>query len=147
MRVRVVRIDGEQVMIQLPGDKFMTVDWIDFPVTVGQFLDAVDDGSDGRLLFLPAADDQQKIVINNTNTQVQSAPVLMKRYRVGKWLYVGLAILLGTIGAHKFALGKTGMGVLYIVFCWTAIPTLAGFIEGIAAACKTPDAEGYIYFN
>ena len=41
------------------------------------------------------------------------------------------AILLGTFGVHKFYTGKVGMGVLYLVFFWTAIPALVGFIEGI----------------
>ena len=42
-----------------------------------------------------------------------------------------LAILLGGIGVHKFYLGKIGMGILYLLFCWTFIPALAGLIEGI----------------
>ena len=42
-----------------------------------------------------------------------------------------LAILVGSLGIHKFYLGKTGMGVLYLLFCWTGIPGLVAFIEGI----------------
>ena len=42
-----------------------------------------------------------------------------------------LAILLGGIGIHKFYLGKIGMGILYLVFSWTAIPSIVGLIEGI----------------
>jgi TM2 domain-containing membrane protein YozV len=42
-----------------------------------------------------------------------------------------LAILLGHFGVHKFYLGKPGMGILYLLFCWTFIPTILGFIEGI----------------
>jgi TM2 domain-containing membrane protein YozV len=42
---------------------------------------------------------------------------------------VVLALLLGGIGAHKFYLGQTGMGVLYLIFCWTYIPAIVGFIE------------------
>jgi len=42
-----------------------------------------------------------------------------------------LAILLGSIGVHKFYLGRPGMGILYILFCWTFIPSIAGLIEGI----------------
>jgi TM2 domain-containing membrane protein YozV len=42
-----------------------------------------------------------------------------------------LAIFLGWIGVHKFYLGDTGKGVLYLVFFWTGIPAIVGFIEGI----------------
>ncbi len=42
-----------------------------------------------------------------------------------------LAIFLGGFGVHKFYLGRTGMGVLYLLFCWTYIPAFIGFIEGI----------------
>lgn len=42
-----------------------------------------------------------------------------------------LGILLGGIGVHKFYLNKTGLGILYVLFCWTFIPALIGLIEGI----------------
>jgi len=41
------------------------------------------------------------------------------------------AFLLGGIGGHKFYLGSTGLGILYLVFCWTFIPAMIAFIEGI----------------
>jgi TM2 domain-containing membrane protein YozV len=40
-----------------------------------------------------------------------------------------LALFLGTFGAHHFYLHKTGLGILYIVFCWTGVPTIVGFVE------------------
>lgn len=42
-----------------------------------------------------------------------------------------LAILLGDFGVHKFYLGNTGLGVLYLLFCWTLIPGIIGILEGI----------------
>ena len=42
-----------------------------------------------------------------------------------------LGILLGSLGAHKFYLGETGIGVLYLCFFWTGIPGIVGLIEGI----------------
>jgi TM2 domain-containing membrane protein YozV len=41
------------------------------------------------------------------------------------------AFLLGGLGIHKFYLGRIGQGVLYLIFCWTFIPAIIAFIEGI----------------
>ena len=46
-----------------------------------------------------------------------------------------LAILLGGLGIHKFYLHKPLQGVLYILFCWTFIPTIISFIEGVVYLC------------
>ena len=40
-----------------------------------------------------------------------------------------LALFLGGFGVHHFYLRRTGLGILYICFCWTGIPSLLGFIE------------------
>lgn len=50
-----------------------------------------------------------------------------------------LAIFLGGIGVHKFYMGKIGMGILYILFCWTGIPACVGFIEGIIYLCSNDE--------
>lgn len=50
-----------------------------------------------------------------------------------------LAILLGGIGIHKFYLGKIGMGILYVCFCWTGIPAIIGFIEGLLYLCSNDE--------
>jgi len=42
-----------------------------------------------------------------------------------------LALFLGGLGAHKFYLGRTGMGLIYLVFCWTLIPALISLVEAI----------------
>lgn len=41
------------------------------------------------------------------------------------------AFFLGGFGFHKFYLGCTGMGILYLLFCWTFIPSVLGVIEAI----------------
>jgi TM2 domain-containing membrane protein YozV/RNA polymerase subunit RPABC4/transcription elongation factor Spt4 len=48
-----------------------------------------------------------------------------------------LGILLGGLGAHRFYIGDTKMGVLYLCFFWTAIPMIAGIIEGIIYLTKS----------
>lgn len=50
-----------------------------------------------------------------------------------------LGIFLGGIGAHKFYLGNIGMGILYLLFCWTFIPACVGFIEGIIYLCSNDE--------
>jgi len=45
-----------------------------------------------------------------------------------------LALFLGGIGIHKFYLGQTGLGVLYLIFCWTGIPSIIAFIEAFVIA-------------
>ncbi|RDB36679.1 MAG: NINE protein [Spirobacillus cienkowskii] len=42
-----------------------------------------------------------------------------------------LALLLGGVGIHKFYLGKIAAGFLYLLFCWTFIPSIIAFVEGI----------------
>ena len=48
-----------------------------------------------------------------------------------KFVAALLALFLGGFGIHKFYLGKVGWGIAYLLFCWTFIPALVGFIEGI----------------
>lgn len=42
-----------------------------------------------------------------------------------------LAFFMGGFGIHKFYLGEGGKGVLFLLFCWTAIPSICGFIDFI----------------
>jgi TM2 domain-containing membrane protein YozV len=48
-----------------------------------------------------------------------------------------LAIFLGGFGVHKFYLARPFQGILCILFCWTFIPAIIGFIEGIAYLCMS----------
>jgi len=66
----------------------------------------------------------------NMNDQ-QRAFFYQEYARMKKDEVVGVlfALLLGCFGIHKFYMGETGWGILYIVFSWTGIPALLGLIE------------------
>lgn len=42
-----------------------------------------------------------------------------------------LALLCGGLGIHKFYLNKPGIGLLYMLFVWTFIPSLIAGIEAL----------------
>ena len=50
-----------------------------------------------------------------------------------------LALFLGWLGIHKFYLGKVALGVLYLVFFWTAIPGFIAWIEAILYLLKSDE--------
>ena len=56
-----------------------------------------------------------------------------------------LAIFLGGLGAHHFYLGKAGLGILYLIFCWTWIPAMIGLIEGIMYLCMSDESFNQKY--
>ena len=60
-------------------------------------------------------------------TQVQAYHGVRKSRSVS----VGLSLVLGGIGAHKFYLEKPGAGLAYLLFCWTGIPPLLGLFEAV----------------
>lgn len=45
-----------------------------------------------------------------------------------------LALLLGGLGIHRFYLGKPLVGLIYLLFCWTFIPMVIGWVDAIAFA-------------
>ena len=71
------------------------------------------------LMHLPAMTDQQRnsfYISYNAEQKSEVAGVL-------------LAVFLGGIGIHHFYLGRTGLGVLYLVFGVTGIPWLIALVE------------------
>lgn len=41
------------------------------------------------------------------------------------------ALVFGGLGVHRFYLGQKGLGILYLLFVWTFIPTIIAMIDGI----------------
>ena len=48
-----------------------------------------------------------------------------------------LALFLGGFGIHKFYLHRPIQGIIYLLLCWTWIPSLIAFIEGIVYLCMS----------
>jgi TM2 domain-containing membrane protein YozV len=62
------------------------------------------------------------------------------RERKSRGVAIVLALFLGGLGAHKFYLGRAGWGLLYLLFCWTFIPSIVALIELIIYACMSEQA-------
>lgn len=75
---------------------------------------------------------QPQTVYQQTIYQQVGNPAIDQRWPIKSKVTAGvLGILLGGIGIHKFYLGKVGMGILYLLLCWTYVPAIIGLIEGI----------------
>jgi TM2 domain-containing membrane protein YozV len=52
-----------------------------------------------------------------------------ERARKDEAVGVLLALFLGCFGAHHFYLRRNGLGIFYLLFFWTGITAILGFIE------------------
>lgn len=50
-----------------------------------------------------------------------------------------LALFFGGFGAHKFYMGRPAMGLIYLILCFTGLPFLAGFMEGLSYLIQSDD--------
>lgn len=56
----------------------------------------------------------------------------LRRYtRRSKDVATVLAMLFGGLGIHHFYLGNPAFGIVYLLSCWTLIPVVVGFVEGL----------------
>ena len=67
------------------------------------------------------------------------------KFERSRLVAAGLAFFLGGLGFHKFYLGKLGMGIVYLLFCWTFVPMIAGFLECISYLIMTDEQFGERY--
>ena len=83
----------------------------------------------------PQAQPQQVVYVQQNSANPERANWPIKN----KIVAAILAIILGGLGIHKFYLGQTGKGILYLVFCWTYVPAFLAFIEGIMILCSNDE--------
>ncbi|MBV8327184.1 TM2 domain-containing protein [Chryseobacterium sp.] len=62
-----------------------------------------------------------------------------------KFTAVILALFLGGLGIHRFYLGQNIKGILYLVFCWTFIPSLIAFCDFLAFIIMSEERFNYKY--
>ncbi len=64
---------------------------------------------------------------------------------VNKKKYIIMSILLGWMGAHRFYTKQYGLGLLYLLTCWTGFPVSLVVIDVLIAIPIQPDENGNIY--
>lgn len=117
-------------------------------VSIGEDGGTIREVSADTLNFKPHIGDNVTVFESDGKLVVHkesSNPANSGKRAVNKLAYALLAIFLGGIGVHKFYAGKTWSGIVYLIFCWTAVPAIVGFIEGIIALTKESDVNGNIY--
>lgn len=68
---------------------------------------------------------------SSSSSSSNAGGAFTRRYTKSKVAAGLLGILLGGLGIHKFYLGRWGWGIIYLLLCWTYIPAIVGFIEGV----------------
>ncbi|MDA9472755.1 TM2 domain-containing protein [Enterococcus sp. 5H] len=153
MEKKVVKLDFDEVVIANEDGSTTRAlyEWFNFKPEIGDVVDVFPDGDELIIHKVETKQEnlQDKININivnennNANTQTVGGYVQAGRV-VNKWIYFLLAFFLGGIGAHKFYSGFGGKGIMYLVFCWTGIPSIIAFCTCIATLLKTADQNGNI---
>ncbi|WHI46914.1 NINE protein [Microbulbifer sp. JMSA004] len=99
---------------------------------------------DGNIYEQPSSELERNLVfcrdcgsqISRTASTCPSCGVAQQIGGKGKVAAGLLAIFLGGFGLHRFYLGQW-WGLFYLLFCWTGIPGLIAFIEGIVFLCTS----------
>ena len=63
---------------------------------------------------------------------------------LNKVIYILIAFFLGGFGVQEFYAGRTGLGILCALFCWTFIPALWAWVRIFMALFRPADGNGMI---
>ncbi|MFK7107041.1 TM2 domain-containing protein [Flavobacterium oreochromis] len=58
-----------------------------------------------------------------------------------------LTLFLGGIGIHKFYLGQSFKGIIYLIFCWTFIPSILAFVDFVVLLFMSQNTFDIKYNN
>lgn len=47
-----------------------------------------------------------------------------------RWTAIAFAFILGGLGIHRFYLRQWPLAIIYLILCWTLIPSLIAVVEG-----------------
>ncbi|MBF0162119.1 MAG: TM2 domain-containing protein [Magnetococcales bacterium] len=67
--------------------------------------------------------------------------------RKGQTVATVLCLFLGGMGGHRFYLGPTWVGVVYLLLCWTGIPSLVAMVETFIIAFTSQENWARKYNN
>lgn len=147
---KIVQIREGVVMIGLENGSLeeARLSDLNFDARVGDEVDVFKNESNvivSKKQKMQSKEQDRGININVSNGNNQPPVYVANRQKVvNKVAYCLLAFFLGGLGVHKFYSGRIGLGIVYILFCWTFIPMIVAFIECIIALCKPSDANGNI---
>ena len=148
---KIIKINGDIVFIgtDTGGIKEVRITDINFTPDVGDEVEIYE--TENNLIVTKKEEKRDNnsnsgININVSNNQNAPQPTYIANNTkaVNKVVYCLLAFFLGGIGVHKFYAGKIGTGILFILFCWTFIPSFIALIDFIVGLCKKADANGNI---
>ena len=74
-----------------------------------------------------------------TNCPKCGHPIKQQGKLKSKIVFVLLALFVGGLGIHRMYLGNWGLGILYLLFCWTGVPMFIALGEAIVIGLDKND--------